>query len=241
MGFEVLPAIDVQAGRLASLRRGEPATLRIRAGDPVELARSFVAAGTRWIHVVDLDAALHGDAANMDTLERIAALPIRVQAGGGLGPAAVTEALARGAARAVLGAGALADRDAAARAFSEHPGRLAAGVDVLGDRLVPRAGGSGGEPLRPVLDWLGTLPRRPVAVVVTHVDRDGSLAGVDVDAVVRIADRVGVPAFASGGIRSQEDLRALAARAPRIAGAIVGRAITEGALTLADALGAAGG
>ncbi len=223
------------------MRGGDPATLTVRGGDPFEVAGALVEAGARWLHVVDLDAAVRGDAANMDTLERIATLPVRVQAGGGLSPRNVVSALDRGAARAVLGAGALGDRRAAARVIAEHPGRVGVGLDVLGDQLAPRGGRTPGEPLEPVLEWLAGLACEPPVAVITDVSRDGSLEGLDVDAFLAIADRTGLPAIASGGVRSTDDLRALAVHAPRVAGAIVGRALTEGAFTLAEAIAAGGG
>jgi phosphoribosylformimino-5-aminoimidazole carboxamide ribonucleotide (ProFAR) isomerase len=235
--FDVLPAIDVQGGRLARLRQGDPATLAFEPGDPVEAAAAMVEAGARWIHVVDLDAALTGRAANAEVLGRIAALRVRVQAGGGLDADAVRAALDLGAARAVLGGGALAERGRAERLFVEHAERVAVGLDVRGDRLAPR-GGHPDAPLEPVLTWLANVAPKPAAAVVTDVERDGMLAGVDPNWLADLSDGVAMPVIASGGVRSLKDLRVLAAVGPRVIGAIVGRALHAGAFTLADALAA---
>jgi phosphoribosylformimino-5-aminoimidazole carboxamide ribonucleotide (ProFAR) isomerase len=240
MSFDILPAVDVRAGRIARMRRGDPRTLAVSEGDPFEMARRLVDAGARWIHVVDLDAAMTGEPANLDLVRRIAELPVQVQAGGGLRADAVTDALQRGAARAVLGASALADRDAAERSFAEHPSRVAAGLDVRGAWLSPRGGAGSEEPLEPVLDWLAGLDAKPVMVVVTDVDRDGALLGPDTELLVRVARRVGVPVLASGGVRSLEDLAALRELGSFMAGAIVGRALADGLFTLEGALAAAG-
>src|SRR6476469_266539 len=101
MGFDVLPALDLHEGRVARMRGGDPATLAVDERDPLEAASRFDEAGARWLHVVDLDAAVTGIPANLDLLERIAGLPVRIQAGGGLDAGAVDEALRRGADRAV--------------------------------------------------------------------------------------------------------------------------------------------
>lgn len=240
MTFDIIPAVDVRGGRIARMRGGDPATLAVSEGDPFDLARRFVESGARWVHVVDLDAALTGEPANLGLIARIAQLPVRVQAGGGLHAEAVAEALARGAARAVLGAGGLADRAGAERSFAEHPGRVAAGLDVRGSRLSPRGGAFADELLEPVLEWLAGLAVKPAVVVVTDVGRDGRLLGPDTVLLVKVAERIGAPVLASGGVRSLEDLGALRALGPLVAGAIVGRAFADGVFTLGEALAAVG-
>jgi phosphoribosylformimino-5-aminoimidazole carboxamide ribotide isomerase len=236
MSFDILPALDLHGGRVARMRRGDPATLRKDEGDPLEAAKRMIEAGARWLHVVDLDAAISGTAANLDLLERIATLPVRIQAGGGLDATAAAEALRRGAARAVLGAGALRAREDAERLFAAHPGRVAAGVDVRGDRLSPRGGAYPEEPLEPVLRWLAGLVTGPSLVVITDVERDGTLGGTDPERLLAFHEGLHIPILASGGVGSLDQIRALAAFAPRIAGVIVGRAFAEGAVSLADAI-----
>ncbi len=237
MAFDLFPALDVKDGRLASLVRGDPGTLETFEGDPFEAARRLVAAGAAWLHLVDLNAALEGRPANLDLLERVSGLPVRVQAGGGLSVEGARAALDRGAARAVVSAAA-ADREEAAALIRSHPERVAVGVDVRGDRLAPRGGRSVEAPLGPVLDWLASLSPPPAAVVWTDVARDGAMAGPDLQGLRRAAALTGLPVVASGGVRSLEDLRALAAAGADVAGAVVGRALREGAFTLEEALGA---
>jgi phosphoribosylformimino-5-aminoimidazole carboxamide ribonucleotide (ProFAR) isomerase len=238
--FEVYPAIDLKGGRPAWLLRGDASTLRARDdSDPVAAARAWVEEGARWVHVVDLDAALEGRAApaNLGVLERIAALPVRVQAGGGLSAEDVERALARGAARAVLGAAAAGDRASCLPLFERHGSRVALGLDVRGDRIEPRGGRHPASPLDEALAWLATARPGPGALVVTDVDRDGTMAGPNLALVGMVAERTLIPVIASGGVSSLDDLRALA-RAGAV-GAVVGRALENGVFTLRQALEAA--
>jgi phosphoribosylformimino-5-aminoimidazole carboxamide ribonucleotide (ProFAR) isomerase len=112
---------------------------------------------------------------------------------------------------------------------------VAAGIDVRGDRLSPRGGARPEEPLGPVLDWLGGLRARPVVAVITDVERDGTLGGTDPEWLLSFHERMRIPVLASGGVASLDQIRALAAFAPRIAGVIVGRAFADGAFTPAEA------
>jgi phosphoribosylformimino-5-aminoimidazole carboxamide ribonucleotide (ProFAR) isomerase len=232
--FELIPALDLSGGRLARMKGGDPATLRAVGGDPLDLARRFVDAGARWIHVVDLDAALTGRPANLDLLEGIAALPVRVEAGGGLSPEGVSDTLARGADRAILGASALEDRGVIEGAMARHGDRVGVALDVRDGRVAPR----GTSLVGPALDdALRTLERvRPSFVVYSNADLDGTMQGPDLEGVRRVAARLDAPLFASGGIRSLDDVRAVADLLPRPAGLIVGRALHTGALDLAEAL-----
>lgn len=235
--FEVIPALDLRGGRLARVTGGDPGTLREVAGDPVELARRYAEAGASWIHVADLDAAIDGRPANLDLLPALAALGVRVQAGGSLSPEAAEAALARGAARAVLGAQALGREEVLLAAVGRHGDRLGVALDVRGDRVAPRGRPAGAPPGPPVAEALATLARlRPAFVVHTDTGRDGALLGPDLEALARVARAVGVPVLASGGVSSLGDVAALAALAPAVAGVIVGRAFQDGAVSVREAL-----
>jgi phosphoribosylformimino-5-aminoimidazole carboxamide ribonucleotide (ProFAR) isomerase len=237
--FDVLPALDLTGGRLARLMRGAADSLVTRAGDPVQAARDLVAQGANWVHLVDLDAALSGEAGNLDLLARIATLPVRVEAGGGLSPAGVRGALERGATRAVLGASSLAEPDEVASAVGEFGPALAVGLDVRDERVAPRGRPPTGVHVADALALLAEV--RPAFVVYTNVERDGMLGGPDLQGLRRVAEETGVPVLASGGIASLADLEAVARLAPSVRGAIVGRAIQDGRFTLREALAAVGG
>lgn len=220
------------------MRGGDARTLRRIALDPLAAAERLVSDGARWLHVVDLDAAVAGEPGNLDVLRAICDLPVRVQAGGGLSPDGVVAALDAGADRAVLGAAALSDADVVRACIAAHGARLAVGLDVRGGvpggTVAPRGRSIGGPGVEEVLGWLPAA--RPALVVFTAVEADGAMSGPDLAAVAAVARRIGRPVLASGGVRSLEDLAALGRLDPPPAGAIVGRALHDGAFSLAGAL-----
>jgi phosphoribosylformimino-5-aminoimidazole carboxamide ribonucleotide (ProFAR) isomerase len=239
VSFELIPAIDVHRGRLARLDPIPPASVRYLPGDPVEIAAAFAEAGARWIHVVDLEASLgEGVPADLRLLERVAGLPVQVEAGGGLSEEGVRLALGHGAARAVLGAAALAEPDTVERAVAEHGDRVAVGLDVRSGWVAPRGAGGPGPPVEVAIERLAAA--RPAMLVYTDADRDGSLGGPDLEGPEAVAEAVGVPVLASGGVGSVDDLLALS-EVRGVAGAIVGRAIHEGRVDLRSALEALAG
>lgn len=231
--MQVYPAIDVKGGRVVRYTDGGPET--VYAPDPVAAAEAFIADGARWLHVVDLDRAFDTGGDNDALLRRIAGLQgASVQVGGLLsGADQVARALDLGAARAVVATGAAADSRAwEAITAAVDPSRLAVAVDVRQGRVVQRGSA---EPLALAAD---ALVRRAVAAgvrAVIHRDlqRDGELAGADVDGAARLMG-LGADILVAGGIASPAHL--IAARDARLAGAIVGRALYEGRLTLWEAL-----
>src|SRR6266581_4144390 len=233
--FEVIPSIDLVGSRLGRIQEGRPVRVDSFGGDPVAAARAFVQAGARWIHVVDTDLAFTGDAAGLGVIREISALPVRVQASGGLRTEQeVAAVLAAGASRAVLGSAALEDLDRVADLIASHGERLAVGLEVDGDTVRPRGRATAWWPLAEVLSWLAAS--WAARVVVTAVARVGERAGPDLAAIRTVAGATGRPLIAAGGIATLEDVRAVAAAAPSVEGAIVGSALYEGGLDLAEAL-----
>ena len=227
--MELYPAIDVRGGHVARAPHG---------GDPLAVARACAAAGSRWVHFVDLDRAY--DAGDNRDLARafLAAAPVMVQVGGGLSSeAAIAEMLEWGAARVVVGSRAALDAALLDRLLRRHgPARLAVGIDARDGRVAPRGSGE-------VLDVTPeTLARRvhdvgARTVVYADVRRDGALVGPDL-AGARALATLRLDVIVSGGIASLADLRA--ARAAGVAGAIVGRALHEGRFTVAEAVACLG-
>jgi phosphoribosylformimino-5-aminoimidazole carboxamide ribonucleotide (ProFAR) isomerase len=232
MTFEILPAIDVAAGRLARFGTDGVEPVNAFGGDPLAAAAVFVEAGAAWLHVVDLDLALTGESRNLGVISRIAGLGAKVQASGGITTEASAEAAAdAGASRVVAGSAALADPPSLAALIERMGERLAIGIEVEEHLIRPR--GFGKElPLAETLAWL----RRTQAVrfVVTGVARVGLLRGPDL-AAARAVIGMGRPVLAAGGIATLADLRSL--EAVGAAGAIVGRAALDGGLDLGAALG----
>ncbi len=237
MGFQVIPSVDVAGGRLGRLTANGPVPIDGFGGDPLAAAEAFVEAGARWIHVVDMDLAFAGEARNLDVVRRIAALPVLVQASGGIVTEAEAEtALEAGAARVVLGSGAFADREGSEALVARFRDVLAIGVEAEGSRVRPRGRAAVDLPLAETVAWLAGVGA--ARFVHTQVARVGGLEGPDLDGVAALASATGRPVIASGGIRSVDDLRALARLGPGVEGAIVGRALSEG-LDLREALTAA--
>jgi phosphoribosylformimino-5-aminoimidazole carboxamide ribonucleotide (ProFAR) isomerase len=226
VAFEVIPAIDVSGGRLVRLGVHGVVAVDAFGGDPLAAATAFVEAGAGRLHVVDVDLATTGQAANLEVVRALVGLGVPVQASGGVVQAAqVEELLAAGAARVVLGSGALAARADVERLVPGLGERLCVGVEADGAEIRPRGGGPA-LPLWETLMWLGELDVS--RFVFTEVGRVGGLAGPDLDGVWALATHTARPVLAAGGIRSLDDLRAVAGLGGSVEGAIVGRALYEG-------------
>jgi phosphoribosylformimino-5-aminoimidazole carboxamide ribotide isomerase len=250
--FAILPAIDLRDGKVVRLRQGDFAREQVYADDPVAVARGFAAAGAEWIHCVDLDGARAGERRQTTTIaaiaEAFAELPAdgpRLQVAGGLrSREAINEVLALGVERVVIGTAALRDPELIAAAIADHgPGRIAVALDVR-DGLAIGEGWVSGATGVPVEEALaGLISLGVTTFAVTSIERDGLLGGPDLELLAACvgATRAGatrVAILASGGIRSIADLEAV--RAIGCAGAIVGRAIYDGSLDVADAVAMAG-
>jgi phosphoribosylformimino-5-aminoimidazole carboxamide ribotide isomerase len=233
----IVPAIDLKDGRCVRLVEGRLGTERTVAPDAVAQALAFEAAGAQRIHVVDLDGAFEGRPRNAALIAQLcAAVRVPVQVGGGLrDEATVAAVLAAGAAYAIVGTLAVEDPDAFAALAARFPGQLIAGVDKKGEHAATE--GWVKASARTVLEVAqAAVAAGAAAVVTTDISRDGTGLGVNVAYTSSLAEALPAPVFASGGVRDMRDLRALAAT--RVAGVIVGRALYDGTLDLAEALGA---
>ncbi|MDA8290205.1 MAG: HisA/HisF-related TIM barrel protein [Actinomycetota bacterium] len=245
------PAIDVRDGRCVRLLRGSFQSETV-FGDPVALAAEYRDAGATVLHVVDLDAARTGEPVNREVvLAIVAATGLAVQYGGGVRDEEAAErALSDGIDRVVLGTFAVEEPVRAAALASRHPGRVVVGLDhrrVAGAegtrREVAVRGWAEGSGVA-LADALAPFERSPLAsVVVTDITRDGTLEGPDVDGYADLLGRTELPIVASGGVGSARDLVELARlerAGRRIEGAIVGRALLGGSMTLREAIDACG-
>jgi len=238
MGLEVIPAIDVAGGRLARLTPEGSEPVGAFGGDPVEAARSFVEAGARWVHVVDIDLAKTGRPTNTAVVRAVADLGVRVQASGGVSSGPQADALlSAGATRVVLGSAALGYREATAKLVGTLGESLVIGIEAEGPTIRPRGRGARELPLWETLQWLEGLDVK--RFLLTEVARVGGLGGPDLDGIWALATQSGRPVIASGGVRDVEDLKAIAALGPPVEAAIVGRAAVEG-LDLSAAISAVG-
>jgi len=240
---ELFAAIDLRDGVAVRLVQGDFSRQR-SYGDPVELARRYVAGGARWIHVVDLDAARTGEPVNRPIVLAIAdAVDVAVQTGGGVRSAPDAAALLDGGvARVVLGTAAVRDPDLVDALAARFPGRIVVGLDHRGggaDVAVAGWEGDGGTTLADALARVSALPL--AAVVVTAIERDGTMDGPDLDGLRRVLELSAHDVVASGGVRGAEDLAVLArlrGNGRRLAGAIVGTALVEGTVGIEEAVAA---
>ncbi|WP_419898402.1 1-(5-phosphoribosyl)-5-[(5-phosphoribosylamino)methylideneamino]imidazole-4-carboxamide isomerase [Roseomonas sp. USHLN139] len=237
--FQLYPAIDLKAGKVVRLKRGDMDQATIYAEDPGAQAAAFDAAGFDWLHVVDLDGAFAGKPANAEAVAAILKGTKRpVQLGGGIRDMATVEAwLSRGVARVILGSAAVKDPDFARAACKAFPGKVAVGIDAK-DGMVATEGWAEVSSVSALDLALSFEDAGAAAIIHTDIDRDGMLGGVNVAATAEIAARLTTPVIASGGVAGVQDIVALKA-AGRVAGTIIGRALYDGRLTAAEAMAAA--
>ena len=237
--MDLFPAIDLRHGHVVRLAQGEPDRETRYAADPVAQAERFVAAGARWIHLVDLDAAF-GDGCQLEIIGGVAAQlgdRVRLQAGGGFRTAERTRrALAAGIDRVVVGTASVTEPALLDQLLAEHgAGRVAVGLDARDGRIAIRgwqeeAGATATQiGQRVAAQGVSTL-------IYTEIGRDGMLTGPDLAGLRALREASGCAVIASGGIGSLDHLRQTAAAGA--AGAIIGRALYEGRFTLEAALAA---
>jgi phosphoribosylformimino-5-aminoimidazole carboxamide ribotide isomerase len=234
----LFPAIDLKGGKCVRLLRGDMNAATVFNDDPVAQAKSFQALGFAWLHVVDLDGAVQGVAANASAVANIlkdTTLP--VQLGGGIRDrAAIERWLEAGVARVILGTVAVREPELVREAARAHPGRVAVGIDARQGRVAIEGWAANTDVA--ACDLARGFEDAGVACVIyTDIARDGTGSGVNIDETAQLADAVSVPVIASGGIGSLDDLAALKRRAhPNIAGVICGRALYDGRLDARSAL-----
>ena len=233
----MIPAIDLRGGRCVRLAQGDYSRETVYDEAPERRAAEFASAGAPRIHVVDLDGAREGSPANAGALRAIleAAGAVPVQAGGGVrGPERIDELVAWGVDRVVVGTLALENPELVREAAGRHPGRLVLGLDANDGRVAVRGWReTSARRVEEVLDEFAGVPL--AAVLHTDIARDGMLCGPNLEATVALARRSAFPVLASGGVAGVADLERLA-RSGVVGGAIVGRALYEGAFELGEAI-----
>jgi phosphoribosylformimino-5-aminoimidazole carboxamide ribotide isomerase len=231
----ILPAIDLRGGLCVRLRQGDYGREQVFADDPAEMAQEWVSQGARYLHLVDLDGARLGKPINEQVLCRIiGASNVPCQLGGGIRTESdIGKVFSWGADRVVIGTQALQNPHWFERMCQRFPKQIALGIDAR-NGLAATNGWMKASSL-PALD----LARRCqdlslAALIYTDINRDGMLAGPNLAELAEIAQAVRLPVIASGGVATLEDVRQLA-RLP-LAGCIIGRALYEGRLRLAEAI-----
>jgi len=235
------PAIDLKDGQCVRVVHGDLATATVFNTSPAAQARLWAEGGFHWIHVVDLNGAVSGQAVNQAAVEEIlGAVSVPVQLGGGIRTLADVEGwIEAGVSRVILGTVAVREPQIVRDAARAWPEQIAVSVDVRKGKVA-------------VQGWLedSGLPALEIArrfedagvsaLIVTDIDRDGALAGFNVEVFGAVADAVDIPVIAAGGLASVADIEALRERrGAAIAGAVLGRALYVGAIRPAEALAAA--
>jgi phosphoribosylformimino-5-aminoimidazole carboxamide ribotide isomerase len=240
MSFDIIPAIDLRDGRVVRLRQGDYAQQTTYSNDPAELARHYLHDGALWLHVVDLDGARSGKLDNLAVIRAMAADGLQVQAGGGVREEDDLRRLFDvGVQRVVLGSVAIREPETVARWLDTWGGeRITIALDTrrIDDRwTLPSAGWTETEArtLDELAPWYAAHGAHHL--LCTDIERDGMLAGFNLDLYRHLADIAPQLAVqASGGVRSLADIRA--ARDVGVRGVILGRALLEGRFTLEEAL-----
>jgi phosphoribosylformimino-5-aminoimidazole carboxamide ribotide isomerase len=231
----VIPAIDVFGGRCVRLVKGDYEHPTVYSENPLEVVAEFEEAGAERLHVVDLDAA-RGTANNSTVIKSILRRHnLKVQVAGGIRSSEAVDAwLDAGAHAVVMGTAAVREPRLLERCTRQHPGQVLAALDVRDDK----AAVSGWTETEPVMIGaiLARWDRLPLAgVILTCIDRDGTLGGPDLETLARVRGMTGLPIQYSGGISSVDDLQKVAAAGAHAV--ILGKALYEGRITLEQALG----
>jgi phosphoribosylformimino-5-aminoimidazole carboxamide ribotide isomerase len=236
--MRVWPAIDLRGGKCVRLRQGDYQRETVYGDNPAAMARQWVGQGACCLHLVDLDGARDGSTANFQAVRQIVtAVDVPCELGGGIrDEETIARYLKLGLSRLVIGTRALKEPDWFRQMCRRFPGQLALGIDAKGG-LVATDG------------WLATSTTSAIelarqfatepltAIIYTDISRDGMLQGPNLAAMAEMDAAVDLPVIASGGVTTAADVRELAKIG--LDGCIIGRALYEGTLTLAEALAAA--
>lgn len=240
--MDVIPAIDLLEGRCVRLYQGDYAQSEVYDDDPVAIAHQWVDQGATRLHLVDLDGAKAGHPVNRAVIEAIAqTVTIPIEVGGGLRDRqSVADLLNLGVRWAILGTVAVEQPDLTTQLCQNFPDQIIIGIDARNGKVATRG-------------WLETSEVEAIAlaqqmadlgaaaIIYTDIYRDGTLQGPNLEALRDLANAISIPVIASGGISSTTDLLSLLALEPAgVTGAIVGRALYTGAISLKEAIRAVG-
>lgn len=239
----IYPAIDIKGGRCVRLTQGRADQETIYANNPAEVAEQFRAAGSTWVHVVDLDGAFAGEPQNLPAVQAIAALGMKVQLGGGLrARVAVERALGFGVARVVIGTRAAESESFVSELVQAFGDKVAVGIDAKNGQVAVKGWVATADlsalTLARRMDGLGVA-----TLIYTDIGTDGMLTGPNFAAQEELCAAVKCRVIASGGVSQRQDvvnLAKLAQRHANLDGVIVGKALYEKRVELRDLLALTG-
>lgn len=233
----LIPAIDLKEGKCVRLRQGRMDDDTVFSDDPMAVAGRWIDAGARRLHIVDLDGALAGKPANAQVIRKIAQQypDIPIQVGGGIrDDDTIQTYLEAGVSYAIIGTNAVNVPHFVGDACLEFPGHIIVALDARDGKVA--IDGWSKLSNHNVYDIAQRFEKDGVeAIIYTDIGRDGMMNGVNIDSTVELAKSITIPVIASGGIATIEDIQALCKVADEgIMGAIIGRALYEGALDFAQ-------
>ncbi len=233
----LIPAIDLKDGQCVRLRQGKMEDSTVFSDDPVAMAGRWVEAGTKRLHIVDLDGAFAGKPKNAGVINEIAsAYPeIDIQVGGGIrDDDTIAAYLDAGVRYVIIGTKAVNDPHFISEVCAEFTNHIIVGLDAKDGKVA--VDGWSKLSKHDVIDMAQRFENDGVAAIVyTDISRDGMMQGVNVEATVKLAQAVNIPVIASGGITNMDDIKALSAVEDEgIMGAITGRAIYDGTIDLKE-------
>jgi len=234
----LIPAIDLKDGKCVRLRQGRMEDETVFADDPLDMAQRWVDAGARRLHLVDLNGAFAGQPVNTQVIHRIAdAFPdVPIQVGGGIRDEDTVQLyLDAGVQYVIIGTKAVSAPHFINDLCLEFPGHIIVGLDAKDGKVA--IDGWSKLSHHDVIDMAQHFERDGVeAIIYTDISRDGMMQGVNVEATVKLASEITTPVIASGGISTMDDIKTLRAVTEEgIMGAIIGRALYEGSIDLAEA------
>ena len=238
--MNIFPAIDIIGGKAVRLERGDYAKMTVYSDSPVDVAKSFEAAGAKFLHVVDLEGAKDGTTPNLDVIVKIISeTSLKVEVGGGIRSREVLKAyIDAGVFRVILGTAAVSDPEFLEDALREYGDKIAVGVD-LSDGMVAIKGWREVSSIS-CMDFFERLEGLGVKTVIcTDISKDGLLGGTNVELYRTLSEKFSIDIIASGGVSTLDDIRKL--REMNLYGAILGKAIYAKRIDLSEALALARG
>ncbi|WP_345985014.1 1-(5-phosphoribosyl)-5-[(5-phosphoribosylamino)methylideneamino]imidazole-4-carboxamide isomerase [Sulfurimonas sp. HSL-1656] len=230
----LLPAIDLKDGEAVRLTKGLMESAKVYSSQPWELVKRFEELGAEWVHLVDLNGAFAGEPKNLEQIEKIRKnCSVKLELGGGIrDEATIKRYLDLGIDRVILGSIAVKDPEFVKAMAAKYP--VVVGIDAIDGYVAVEGWGEVSE--MKATDLAKAFADAGVeAIICTDVGRDGTLSGVNVDFTLDIARASGIPTIASGGVRDDSDLAALAVT-DEVAGVIIGKAFYEGTIDLEEVL-----
>jgi phosphoribosylformimino-5-aminoimidazole carboxamide ribotide isomerase len=233
----VIPAIDLLGGKCVRLIQGEYNRYINYEDDPAKKALEFRAAGSEWLHIIDLDGAKLGKCVNCDTVREIVstAKGLKIQVGGGIRDRdSITTMLDMGVTRVILGTKAVSDFEWFSAVAKEFAGKIVLSLDARGSKIA--TDGWKNDSSQEVIDLAKKAEDLPLAAIIyTDINRDGMLAGPNIERTKALAEAIKFPVIAAGGVTTIDDIKKLA-QTKVISAAIVGRSLYEGTMDLAEAI-----